>query len=69
MRQERIEILNVHMQNLKLNFMGKEKDDFVSQISHLTPRFSGADLANICNEAALLAARDGQPFVTKKNFT
>lgn len=65
---ERIEILNVHMRNLKLEFKGKEKDDFISQLSHLTPRFSGADLANVCNEAALLAARDGQQSITKRNF-
>lgn len=56
------------MRNLKINFTGKEKDEFISQISHLTPRFSGADLANICNESALLAARDDQKYVTKKNF-
>jgi ATP-dependent Zn protease len=47
---ERIEILNVHMRKLKLSFSGKEKETFVSELSHLTPRFSGADLANICNE-------------------
>ncbi len=47
---ERIEILNVHMRNLALGFSGKEKTEFVQQLSHLTPRFSGADLANICNE-------------------
>ena len=50
---ERCEILDVHMRNLKLNFIGKEKEDFIAQIAHLTPRFSGADLANIANEAAL----------------
>lgn len=66
--EERIEILDVHMRNLKLDFSGKEKEEFTAQISHLTPRFSGADLANICNEAALLAARDDQKSITKKNF-
>ena len=46
----------------------KDKVDFVSQLSHLTPGFSGADLANICNEAALMAARDDKPDIDKKNF-
>lgn len=53
---------------MKLNFSDQIKDDFISQISHLTPGFSGADLANISNEAALMAARDGQNQVEKKNF-
>jgi spastic paraplegia protein 7 len=65
---ERIEILNVHMKNLKIGFEAKEKDDLISQLSHLTPRFSGADLANICNESALLAAREGQGKIEKQNF-
>ncbi len=50
---ERIEILNVHMRNLTLGFSGNERTEFVQQLSHLTPRFSGADLANICNEVKL----------------
>jgi spastic paraplegia protein 7 len=50
---ERIEILNVHMKNLQFAFSGKEREEFVQQLSHLTPRFSGADLANICNEVRL----------------
>ena len=65
---ERVEILNLYMKNLKLNFSGKEKDDLVSQLSHLTPRFSGADLANICNESALLAARNSQPHIESKDI-
>jgi spastic paraplegia protein 7 len=65
---ERVEILNVHARGLKLDFDGKEKENFVSQLSHLTPRFSGADLANICNEAALLAAREGLKSISKNHF-
>jgi spastic paraplegia protein 7 len=65
---ERIEILNVHMRNLKLLFDQQQKDELISQLAHLTPRFSGADLANVCNESALLAARDGQNSIEKKNF-
>ena len=66
--EERVEILNVHMQGLKLGFTGKARDEFVSRLSHLTPRFSGADLANVCNEAALMAARDSCPDISTKHF-
>lgn len=65
---ERIDMLNVHIRNLKLNFFDKDREEFLSQISHLTPGFSGADLANICNEAALMAAREGKENIDKKNF-
>lgn len=65
---ERIEILNVHMRGLKLGFGGTARDEFLSRLSHLTPRFSGADLANVCNEAALMAARDSQTEITIKHF-
>jgi ATP-dependent Zn protease len=47
---ERKEILAVHMRHLVADF-DKSDDKFISEICHLTPRFSGADLANICNEA------------------
>ena len=55
---ERIEILNVHMKNLNLNFANEDKNEFVSQLAHLTPRFSGADLANICNEVYINIFKD-----------
>ncbi len=51
-------ILNVHVKNIKLS---KEVD--LSIIARRTPGFSGADLANLCNEAALLAARYGKEAV------
>ena len=53
---------------MKLNFFEKDRDEFVSQLAHLTPGFSGADLANICNEAALMAARLGDTEINKKHF-
>ena len=65
---ERIEILNVHIKDLKLGFSGKTRDDFLSRLSHLTPRFSGADLANVCNESALLAARDSNTEISVRHF-
>lgn len=66
--EERIEILNVHMRDLKLGFSGKSREEFLSRLSHLTPRFSGADLANICNESALMAARDSNTEISIRHF-
>jgi cell division protease FtsH len=57
-------ILRVHMQKVKL-----APDVDVAQIARITPGFVGADLANLVNEAALLAARAGKPAVTMKEFT
>ncbi len=60
---ERKEIFQVHLKPLKLD---KEMDiDFLSK---QTPGFSGADIANLCNEAALIAARKGKPAVEKQDF-
>jgi spastic paraplegia protein 7 len=64
---ERKEILAVHMRHLVADF-DKSDDKFISEICHLTPRFSGADLANICNEAALRAARQGHKSIAKSDF-
>ena len=60
---ERKEIFEVHLKPLKidneldLNFLAKQ-----------TPGFSGADIANMCNEAALIAARNDKNFVEKQDF-
>lgn len=60
---ERIEIFKVHIKPLKLDdsvnieFLGKQ-----------TPGFSGADIANICNEAALIAARKKKKSITQQDF-
>ncbi|MDR1005822.1 MAG: ATP-dependent zinc metalloprotease FtsH [Bacteroidales bacterium] len=62
--EERKAIFKVHMKNLKYN--KKEVDtDFLSK---QTPGFSGADIANICNEAALIAARHNKSMVGKQDF-
>ena len=53
---------------MKVSYGEREKEKLISQLAHLTPRFSGADLANICNESALLAARDGQTAIELANF-
>ena len=44
------------------------KDEVSKKLSALTPGFSGADIANICNEAALIAARDLNESITLKHF-
>lgn len=43
-------------------------DDLARKLSILTPGFSGAELANICNEAAILAAREGKNCVDLVHF-
>ncbi|MDL2284391.1 ATP-dependent zinc metalloprotease FtsH [Oxalobacter sp. OttesenSCG-928-P03] len=60
----RIQILNVHIRKITL---APEVD--VEQIAALTAGFSGADLANLVNEAALLATRKGRNAVTLDDFT
>lgn len=59
----RKEIFTVHMRPLKLD-NSVDKDFLAKQ----TPGFSGADIANVCNEAALIAARHGHEQITKQDF-
>ena len=61
--KERKEILQVHLRKLKL-----AADFDVDYIAKHTPGFSGADLANICNEAALTAARRDKKEIDKQDF-
>jgi len=42
---------------LKLNEEARSREDYAKRLATLTPGFSGADIANLCNEAAILAAR------------
>jgi len=61
--KERKEIFGVHLKPLKL------EEGFDSEfMAKQTPGFSGADIANVCNEAALIAARQSKPFVEKQDF-
>lgn len=60
---ERKEIFDVHLRPIKVDT--KIDVDFLAR---QTPGFSGADIANICNEAALIAARKNQKLVTKEDF-
>lgn len=60
---ERKEIFQVHLKPLKTD--ASLDIDFLTR---QTPGFSGADIANVCNEAALIAARNSAPVVTKDHF-
>lgn len=60
---ERKEVFGVHLRPLKLD----ETVD-VDLLARQTPGFSGADIANVCNEAALIAARHAKPAVGKQDF-
>ena len=61
--KERVEIFKVHMKGLKI-----DPNFDVEFIAKNTPGFSGADIANVCNEAALTAARKNKPMVDKADF-
>ncbi len=60
---ERKEIFGVHLRPIKID----ESVD-AEFMARQTPGFSGADIANVCNEAALIAARGGKKFVQKDDF-
>ncbi len=62
--KERKEIFKVHLKPIKI-------DDSLNleRLSALTPGFSGADIANICNEAALIAARKNKDVVSQDDFS
>ena len=60
---ERKEIFNVHLKPLKT-----KKDLDIDFLASQTPGFSGADIANMCNEAALIAARQNKKNVEKQDF-
>lgn len=61
--KEREEIFKVHIKDLKLS-----TDFDVDFMAKHTPGFSGADIANVCNEAALTAARKNKPTIDKQDF-
>jgi cell division protease FtsH len=60
---ERKEVFKVHLKPIKID----ESVD-IDFLARQTPGFSGADIANVCNEAALIAARHNSPTVTKQDF-
>ena len=66
---ERKAIFAVHMKNLKIN-VDKSSEGYVDRdfLAKQTPGFSGADIANVCNEAALVAARKNKKQIEKQDF-
>jgi AFG3 family protein len=61
--KERLEIFKVHLRPLKL-----EEGLDITFLAKQTPGFSGADIANVCNESALIAARKNKDSVQKQDF-
>ncbi|KNC77738.1 hypothetical protein SARC_09811, partial [Sphaeroforma arctica JP610] len=63
----RASIFKVHLKPIKLD-ESVSVEDIARQLAALTPGFTGADIANICNEAALIAARGAAKSVSKTHF-
>jgi len=61
--EERKAIFKVHMRNLKY-----DNSVIIDFLAKQTPGFSGADIANVCNESALIAARKGKKIIDKQDF-
>jgi len=61
----RASICKVHLKPLTTNL---DKAEFSKKLAALLPGFSGADIANVCNESALIAAREGANAVNEKHF-
>lgn len=61
----RASIFKVHLSNLKTDL---DKNELSRKMAALTPGFTGADIANVCNEAALIAARDMNTSIVLKHF-
>jgi cell division protease FtsH len=63
-KKGRVDILRIHLKNLKVS-----QDVKLEEIAALTPGFTGADLANLANEAAVLATRRGAESIAMDDFT
>ena len=63
--QGRASIFKVHLGSLKTDL---DKDELARKLSALAPGFTGADVANVCNEAALIAARELASSIVHKHF-
>jgi len=61
----RASIYKIHLKNLKTDL---DKEALAKKMAARTPGFSGADVANLCNEAALIAARDAAKSIEEKHF-
>lgn len=58
----REEIFKVHLKPLKID-PNKKIEDVARRLSELSPGFSGADIANLCNEAAIIATRRSKVYI------
>ena len=65
--KEREQIFNVHLKEIKTD-PEYPKEEYARKLSALTPGFSGADIANVCNEGAIIAARGDKNSVSLKEF-
>ena len=65
--KEREQIFNVHLKDIKTD-PEYPKEEYARKLSALTPGFSGADIMNICNEGAIIAARREAKTVTVVDF-
>ena len=65
--KDRMEIFKVHLKKIKLN-AEKSREEYAKKLSSLTPGFSGAEIANVCNEGAIIAARTDLQSVGIKEF-
>jgi AFG3 family protein len=63
----RKQIFLVHLKPIKLD-PSRTPEEYAKRLATLTPGFSGADIANLCNEAAILSARKGKDFVSTDEF-
>lgn len=66
--EAREKIFKVHLKDIKYNKEEKTLEGYAKRLATLTPGFSGADIANICNEAAIIAARAKAETVSNANF-
>lgn len=57
----------MHLKKIKVD-KEKTRDEYAAKIAALTPGFSGADIANVCNEGAIIAAREDKKNVSMKEF-
>jgi AFG3 family protein len=65
--KDRMEIFKVHLKKIKLN-AEKSREEYARKLSSLTPGFSGAEISNVCNEGAIIAARTDLQSVGIKEF-
>jgi AFG3 family protein len=66
-RKDREDILKIYLKKVKID-LSKSVDEYALRLSTLTPGFSGADISNLVNEAAIISARENKEFVTSESF-